>query len=316
MLVEPSVVRGESGFECAVEERRTEGSRILTGVVRGERLVLDAAPFAASMAWEAGSVGTPALARVEGRMTLFYEGGVAGGIGRATRGPAGFERESSPVLVARETFEEGRVGAPAVGEGVLLYEAGRAATDAGNVCSRDAECGGALQRCRGGRCRAMPRVIGQVALAALGGPRTVALDPERVRSGDAGREDGTPLWGDLQGVGSPGVVGLTTREGEHITLLFFTGIGRERADVALNPSLGLALGVSSASAPATLRGYPYNPVLGESVLFTSPVGESGASPFLLDGASTPGSAASLRVVFERIEPNGAPGGLRIARPER
>lgn len=312
MLVEPSIARGPQGLECAVEERAAEGSRIFTGLVRGEHLELDAAPFAPSLAWEAGSVGAPALVMLDGRMTLFYEGGVGAGVGRAQRGAAGFEREATPLLSPRESFEEGRLGAPAVADGILYYEAGRSGVDAANMCTRDGDCSDAAQRCRQGRCRAGARLVAKVDLAAPSGPREIVLTPQDLQATDAGRADGSALWLDVDSVGSPGVVSVTTANRERVTLLFFTGVGRERADTQRNRSIGLALRVmdlAATSAPVRMHSYPFNPVIAESVLFTSPLGESGASPYLLD------EAGALRVVFDRTEPSGAPGGLRLGRPE-
>jgi len=196
----------------------------------------------------------------------------------------------------------------------LFYEAGRAVASSDRVCIDDASCMDVRQRCKAGRCRAVARVVAMTPLASLASPsapRTVVADGARIESASARRPTDERLFGDVSAVFSPGIASIETRAGEKLLLLFHTAIGVDSPGGAANRSLALSVArAGGADGGATLDfvPYAYNPVLARLLLFTQPLGESGAAPLVEGGA--------LRVFFDATTTDGAsaPPGVASSSP--
>jgi hypothetical protein len=306
VLAEPALSQVEgasSQVRVAVEQRRAEGSRILLGAAVSPYRwrFCEGATLEAMHPWEAGSVGAPAL---DGDR-IYWEGGFGAGIARGRwSGPgSSVVVESSPLVTPAAAFEEGFVGSPAAAgtsRDVVLYEAGAAVVSSMQACASDRDCT-TLERCRLGRCRAMARVIAEVAIDAAGraedGSRRVVLDGRGVEAASARRTTGEPLWIDVAATGAPSVLRMSTPH-ETLRFLFFTGVGRERPDIAPNRSLGLAI----ARGDGEFVPFAYNPALSASVLFTQPLGES-APAAIVSGTG------AWRVCYEAHDPSGAYSGI-------
>jgi hypothetical protein len=126
----------------------------------------------------------------------------------------------------------------------------------------------------------VPRVIGLARVAGGRLERRGVLAAAAVALASATRPTGEPLWGDLRAVYSPAATIHTTALGEPLVLLFFTGVGLDRAGGALNRSLGVAASRDGIS----FRAYPFNPVLARLALFTQSLGESGPWALSAGGA--------------------------------
>src|SRR5207237_1244832 len=135
----------------------------------------------------------------------------------------------------------------------LFYDAGRATSASGAACADDSGCAGPLERCRQGACRSVPRLVA----VARGDVRSVVLDGAAVTAGAAQRTTGERLWADVQAIYAPAPIEVPTAAGEHLTLLFFAGVGVERPGLRPNRSIGLA--VSRDGAP--FSPYAYNPIV-------------------------------------------------------